>query len=284
MNMYIIKAISNAVTKTGSPYVKLSLQSESESMELNIWNCKTKFKIGDSVELAQVKNSDGFYSTTSDNVKTYKTPKDSPLWKFIKLPISEELWNELKSKCMSLVEDEKQKNFIKTQFDALYPLFLKGVGGKSNHHAYAGGLLNHTYEIINMYVSMYKAIPFETNPFIVIVSALYHDSAKTLCYRKDDFSYTETFFLMNHVAASSDLLGRVMTELKFEPRLILHCQHCVLAHHELLEYGSPVKPATVEAEVLAMLDRISGHGTQIADNATVEGTQVRNLNTSCFKY
>ena len=90
-------------------------------------------------------------------------------------------------------------------------------------------------------------------------------------------------YLINHVAGSSETLGCLMRACGFDNRLIMHCQHAVLAHHELLEYGSPVKPSTVEAEILAMLDRLSGHGTQIADNATVEGTPVRNLNTSCYK-
>ena len=73
-----------------------------------------------------------------------------------------------------------------------------------------------------------------------------------------------------------------MTKEGFSAELIMHCEHCVLSHHQKLEWGSPVVPATPEAFLVAHLDNISGWGVVYRDSE--DGERQNSLNTTVFKY
>ena len=98
---------------------------------------------------------------------------------------------------------------------------------------------------------------------------LLHDIGKLDAYRWDSvFDYTDAGHLLGHVVLGSLMLDRRLKEEAVPPctaeeRALLH--HLVLSHHGKLEFGSPVPPMTLEAEVLHWADNASAKTASMAE-------------------
>ena len=135
----------------------------------------------------------------------------------------------------------------------------------SNHHAELGGLLKHTVEVGAIARTMAKASGATWD--LVLAGVLLHDIGKLEAYSWDGlFEMTEAGSLIGHVVLGSLMLDRRLDEEEQPPlsdaeRLVL--QHLVLSHHGELEFGSPVRPMTLEAEVLHLADQASAATTNL---------------------
>ncbi len=136
----------------------------------------------------------------------------------------------------------------------------------SNHHAELGGLLKHTVEVGVIARQIAKTCGAVWD--IVLAGVLLHDVGKLAAYRWDGlFEMTEAGSLLGHVALGSLMLDQRLDEPEEPPvsdreRLLL--QHLVLSHHGALEFGSPVRPMTLEAEVLHYADSASAATANVA--------------------
>ncbi len=136
----------------------------------------------------------------------------------------------------------------------------------SNHHAELGGLLKHTVEVGAIARPMAKACGASWD--LVLVGVLLHDIGKLEAYSWDGpFRMTDAGSLLGHVVLGSLMLDRRLDEEDEPPvsdreRLVL--QHLILSHHGELELGSPVRPMTLEAEVLHHADDASARTANFA--------------------
>jgi 3'-5' exoribonuclease len=137
----------------------------------------------------------------------------------------------------------------------------------ANHHAELGGLLKHTVEVGAIARPLTKVCGATWD--VVLAGVLLHDIGKLESYRWDGlFEMTEAGSLLGHVALGSLMLDRRLDEpeqpvVNERERLVL--QHLVLSHHGSLEFGSPVRPMTLEAEVLHYADDASAATANFAD-------------------
>jgi 3'-5' exoribonuclease len=136
----------------------------------------------------------------------------------------------------------------------------------AGHHAALGGLLQHTVEVGAIARTIARAAAADTE--LVLAGALLHDIGKLEAYSWDGvFDYTEAHHLVGHVVLGAMMLERRLDEAPEPPctaaeRRLL--QHLVLSHHGRLEYGSPVPPLTLEAEVLHWADNASARTASMA--------------------
>ncbi len=134
------------------------------------------------------------------------------------------------------------------------------------HHARIGGLLKHTVEV----AAIARAITRTSgaDPQVVLAGVLLHDIGKLESYRWDGvFDTTPTGRLVGHVVLGALMLERRLAETRppactaVEREILLHL---ILAHHGRLEFGSPVLPLTLEAEVLHWADNASAKTAAMA--------------------
>ena len=136
----------------------------------------------------------------------------------------------------------------------------------ANHHAELGGLLKHTAEVGVIARQIAKTSGAQWD--LVLAGVLLHDIGKLDAYRWDGlFEMTEAGSLLGHVVLGSLMLDRRLDEPETPvtsdtERLLL--QHLVLSHHGELEYGSPVRPMTLEAEVVHQADQASASTANLA--------------------
>jgi 3'-5' exoribonuclease len=132
--------------------------------------------------------------------------------------------------------------------------FCKAPAAMTFHHAFIGGLLEHTLNAIEVADAVVKFYP-GLNRDLVITGIFLHDIAKTweLCY-DCGFSYTDGGQLVGHIVKSAMWVEhkakdaeKLLGGEKIPDGLINVLQHIVLSHHGTAEFGSPRTPATPEA-------------------------------------
>ena len=137
----------------------------------------------------------------------------------------------------------------------------------AGHHAELGGLLKHTCEVASIAKQISRVC--RANWDLVLAGALLHDIGKLESYTWDGaFEYTDCGSLLGHV-----VLGALMLERRVAPvvpapcteRELMLLEHLILSHHGKLEFGAPVQPMTLEAEVLHYADNASAKTASMAD-------------------
>ncbi|MGB2979820.1 MAG: HD domain-containing protein, partial [Candidatus Zixiibacteriota bacterium] len=128
-------------------------------------------------------------------------------------------------------------------------------GGKLWHHAYVGGLLQHTLRVVQVCekaASMYELVDRD----LLITGALVHDIGKISSYSaRGFFDYTDEGRLIGHIVSGNELIDRKIQMIEdFPSELALRLKHLVLSHQGQLEFASPVVPKTLEAIILHYAD------------------------------
>ena len=141
------------------------------------------------------------------------------------------------------------------------------------HHAWIGGLLEHTLQLMELADSMLSKYS-RLNRDIVLLGLFIHDLGKTEELRWDrGFEYTREGNLVGHIARGAMWLedkAKVAETQLGEPLpdgLLTVMQHIVLSHHGQLEYGAAKLPSTPEAIFVSQLDTLDAH-TQTALDAS----------------
>jgi 3'-5' exoribonuclease len=138
------------------------------------------------------------------------------------------------------------------------------VGG---HHAAIGGLLRHTHEVATIARAVTQTAAADWD--LVLAGVLLHDIGKLEAYTWNGcFAMTIPGALLGHVVLGSRMLDRRVRETRpapcTEPELLM-LQHLILSHHGKGEYGAPVSPLTLEAEVLHYADNASAKTASMSE-------------------
>lgn len=130
----------------------------------------------------------------------------------------------------------------------------------TGHHALLGGLLQHTREVVSIARQMARVAHADED--LVTAGALLHDIGKLESYTWESgvFDTTERGRLAGHVVIGAMMLRAALaaksTAVCTDEEAML-VEHMILSHHGRLEYGSPVRPMTLEAEILHFADDAS---------------------------
>ena len=135
--------------------------------------------------------------------------------------------------------------------------FSRHSAAKSVHHSFIGGLLQHSLFVAKtcqFLANQYRVL----NHDLLVTAALLHDIGK-LKELSDfpDNDYTDEGQLLGHIVIGTMWIGKKIDTIPgFPKKLRDELLHCILAHHGELEFGSPKKPALVEAIALSFADNI----------------------------
>ena len=132
------------------------------------------------------------------------------------------------------------------------------------HHAYRGGLLEHTLKMIEIARPLARA--YDAREDLVLAGVLLHDIGKLqeLSYEPGAIGYTRDGNLIGHIALGLILVRETINGISgFPDDLRAQIEHLVVSHHGTREHGAPVEPKTIEAFMVAAVDELDSRISQV---------------------
>ena len=265
---YLVLSRSNGTTRTGSPYAILKVADLIETLNISVWDLQPTAdpKVGQLVSFYTIKDNAGKKSCNVTDIKPGAMPLlDHPLYNLLPRPTRRDVWDKTIEKLISFCSDQSLIPIIRDFADKLYAPYSKYPAATSVHHAFPGGLTNHTYQMLHMLEGLYPCLPYEIKIERCILAILFHDYGKVYEYNTEGEAQ-EDMFLLGHIFIGAHKLQNVLEQQSVNPDEIKRIIHIVLSHHGTREFGSPVLPCTQEAIIVNMLDNLS------AKTDAIEGT------------
>lgn len=145
------------------------------------------------------------------------------------------------------------------------PVFAQAYGAQKIHHAFAGGLLQHTHALLRLVLAVAPLYGLDTE--LLLIGALFHDIGKTEEFRTQPaLETTLAGGLLGHLVLSLSILLDMKKRIPdFPEPLSVRLQHLIVSHHGEKEYGSPEVPKTREAYLLHVLDLLDSRMSIFAE-------------------
>lgn len=264
-NEFIVLSRQNATASNNTPYATLKAATKEDNEIVNysirIFDLTPEEgpKYGQLVSFRALSDYQGSKNAKKMDMFGIADPQPShPLYNLIPRPIAKELWDGCIANLCAMCTDDKLKGIAEAKKDYLYDLYSKYPAATAVHHAFPGGLLNHTYQMLHMLEGLYPTMPYQDDIKLeyCILAIMYHDFGKIAEYTVDG-ECTKEMYLLGHIFMSAQMINDVLKEAGVDKDVTRLIVHCVLSHHGELEYGSPIKPCIPEAQLVNYLDNIS---------------------------
>ena len=262
--IYYCKSKISTETKTGKPYDNIELQDKTGAVNGKVWEPYSpgikEYEAGDFVEITgEVKL---FNNAKQLHVSGLRVCTDDEYDPADYMPVTKKNIDEMYGQLLVLVDSVDDK-YLKQLLEAFFKdpefemIFRKASAAKTVHHAFIGGLLQHSLSVATICDSMSRWYPVLDRDLLVSC-ALLHDIGKTrelAPFPQND--YTDEGQLVGHIITGSQMAMEKMNVIEgFPVKRRNEVIHLILAHHGELEFGSPKKPALIEALALSMADNM----------------------------
>ena len=262
-DVYLCKHKQAAVTKNGKTYLNVILQDKSGTLDAKVWDPNSagieEFEPMDYIEVGGDVSS--FQGSLQISVKRVRVCREGEYNPVDYLPVSKKNIEGMYQELLAMIQRTKNP-FLKELLEAFFvkdtdfiKKFKNSSAAKSVHHGFVGGLLEHTVSVAKMcefYCTQYPMLKRD----LLITAALLHDMGKIKEIAPFPLNdYTDDGNLLGHIVMGVEMVGEKVRDIKgFPPVLAGEIKHCILAHHGEFEYGSPKKPAIMEAVALNFAD------------------------------
>lgn len=266
--VYLCKSFQNALTKAGKAYGNVVFQDKTGTVDAKIWDPNSQgiceFDAMDYVDI--MADVTCFQGQIQLNVKRARKAQEGEYDPADYLPVSskdiEVMYRELLG-YVNKVGNPYLSKLLRSIFveDAEFVKAFKfNSAAKTVHHGFVGGLLEHTLSVTKLCEYYVKSYPM-LNADLLYTAAMCHDIGKV--YELSPFpenDYTDAGQLLGHIMIGAELVGERIRRIPgFPMKLGNELKHCILSHHGELEYGSPKKPALLEAVALNFADNTDAH-------------------------
>ena len=265
----LVKDVKNGTTSKGSPYLSLTLQDKTGTIDGKFWDVK---------ENEQALVQAGKILKFNFEVLLYKDKLQLRMNHVEE--ISEDEYNLEDFVISSDHSEVERRSFTQSLIDSIqndvYRKLVIGmlsyVGDKfftfpaasKIHHGWKGGLSDHSLSMATLADELCKHYP-QLDRDLLVSAALIHDVGKTAELSGPvTTEYTLEGKLEGHISLANAWLSEVSEKLGVQEReetVLMH--HMILSHHGKMEYGSPVAPMIIEAEALYLIDNMDARLTSL---------------------
>jgi len=258
---YLVTQKRMATTKAGKPFISLTLEDRTGQVEAKIWDraeaLSDRFGEGDVIAVDGVLGA--FRNQLQLTVSDLKpTDRDVDMRLFVETSPEDpaEMMRSLRD-LLKGIKDVHLKRLVNRflgdpEFTAR---FEAAPAAKNFHHAYMGGLLEHTLMVCRMAAQVAKYYP-GLDPDILLAGAFLHDVGKIreLAFAPH-IDYTDEGRLVGHVVLGAEMVAEKLKGMRdFPEDLAVKLKHLILSHHGQYEFGSPKVPKFLEAFALNIID------------------------------
>lgn len=282
-DIYLCKHKTSAVTKNGKAYDSVILQDKTGTVDAKVWDPNSAgIEDFDTLDYIEVYGDvTSFQGALQVNVKRIRKCREGEYDPADYLPVSPFPIDGMMQELLSLV-NSVQNAYLKKLLQMFFvedeefvKRFRQSSAAKTVHHGFVGGLLQHTLSVTKLcdyYCTQYPVL----NRDLLLTAAICHDIGKTKelsLFPEND--YTDDGQFLGHIVIGSEMVSEKIRQIQgFPPVLANELKHCILSHHGELEFGSPKKPAIVEAVALTFADNTDAKMetfTELLENSKESG-------------
>ena len=280
-DIYLCKTKQIQLTKTGKEYGNLILQDKTGTIEAKIWDLSSP-GVGefDAMDYVHIEADVTLFQNANQlNVRRIRTAREGEYVEADYLPVSKKEIGKMYEELLGFVRSVKNPwlNQLLSGYFVEDKEFAKAFqfhsAAKTVHHGFVGGLLEHTLSVVKLcdyYAGYYKTLNWD----LLLTAAMFHDIGKMQeLSRFPENDYTDDGQLLGHIMIGTEMISERIRQIPdFPPRLASELKHCILAHHGELEYGSPKKPALLEALALNFADNTDAKMETMIEALAAGGT------------
>lgn len=264
-SIYMCKQKNSATTKNGKPYENVLLQDRTGTLDAKIWEPNSmgieEFEALDFIEVQGEVTV--FNGAMQMSIKRVRKCSEGEFDMKDFLPVSSRDIEEMYAELMAL-KNKVGNTYLHKLLDSFFvddaeliKNFKFHSAAKSVHHGFVGGLLEHTLGVANLCDSFADRYPM-LNRDLLLTGAMLHDIGKLK--ELSDFptnDYTDDGQLLGHIIIGVEMIGKNAAKIEgFPAKLESELKHLIVSHHGEYEYGSPKKPAIMEAFALNFADNM----------------------------
>ncbi len=286
--IYLLAGKETRSTKAGKPFFKLRLSDRTGMIDCTVWetaSMDSDLKSGD-LALVSARVSEYLGKPQLEASAVVSAPPEAAQARDF-LPSTYRDLEELKGFLrfhIGSVYDRDYCALLESIFDdaEFFETFITAPAAKLYHHAYLGGLVEHTVAVAEMcdFVSQQYA---RVDRDLLLTAALLHDIGKTreLTF-ETAIDFTDAGRFLGHVIQGVTMVSEKCKELPSFPEVKQQqLLHCIASHHGELEWGSPKRPKTIEALILHHVDnldaKVKGFLEIVEGSREAPWTDLRNL-------
>ncbi len=281
--VYLCKQKTSAITKNGKPYDNVILQDKTGTIDCKIWDVGSAgiadFSALDYIDI--VGDVSIYNNAPQISIKRARVAEEGEYFPGDYLPVSKKNIDDMYKELLGLINNV-DNHYLKAILESFFvndadfiKKFRYSSAAKSVHHGFVGGLLEHTLSVANTCVYISSKYPVIKKDLLV-TAAICHDIGKVReLSRFPENDYTDEGNLLGHIVMGYQMINDAAAQIDgFPSSLLAELGHCILAHHGKLEFGSPKKPALIEAMALNFADDLDAKMetfTEIFENTAETG-------------
>jgi len=261
-DVYLCKTKQALKTKAGKNYYSLLLQDKTGTVDAKIWELNPGIGHFEPLDFIRIEGQvTSFQGAHQLNIRRVRKAQSMEYVQEDYMPVSKYPVEDMYKELLGYVAKIKSP-YLKTLAESFFVKDVKFIqsfkshsAAKSVHHGFVGGLLEHTLSVVKLcdfYTTRYPVL----NRDLLISAAMFHDIGKTKelsLFPEND--YTDVGQLIGHIVTGVEMIHDKIRDIQGFPEVLENeLKHCIVAHHGELEYGSPKKPALVEAMALNLAD------------------------------
>lgn len=260
---YVVRESSFQTAVNGKNYIRMTIADASASLMANLWDANRElFQLCPSGCIIKLQGvAENYKGKSQVRLIRFRPAHDSEVDLDSFLPRSRHDPEAMRAEILSLIESMEDADYraLADAFfrdEALMKQFLRAPAARDLHHAFLGGLLEHTLGIARMADEFSRKARIDRD--LLLLGALLHDIGKVHeLSAKFAIEYTTRGKLLGHLVIGAEMAAeRAAAIPNFPADKLYLIQHLILSHHGRHEYGSPVLPKVPEAFALHHLDNL----------------------------
>ncbi len=260
---YIVKESSFQTAVNGKNYIRMIVADASAQVMANIWDAnRDLFALCPSGSIVKIQGvSETYKGKQQIRIGRFRPAHESEVDPDDFLPRTKRDVGAMRDEVLALADSLADADYGRMaaaffRDTALMNAFARSPAARDLHHAFLGGLLEHTLNVARMADAFAGTARVDRD--LLVLGALLHDIGKT-----EELSaalvidYTDKGKLLGHLHIGAEMIADRARTLPDFPREKLDLlRHMILSHHGRYEYGSPVLPKIPEAFALHHLDNL----------------------------
>jgi 3'-5' exoribonuclease len=282
-DLFLLMTIKEELkTKTGKPYFRVGFRDGGREVSFPIWgdspwamDCRDHWTPGEFYKIRAVYQETSFGPqleirkirevTEADAADGFDSLVCLPQSRFD----SEQMFAELMTIARERIENENLRRLVESLFATHHDALLRHPAARRNHHAYVGGLLEHTLSVTrtcvylaDRYGEYYPEMTPPLDKGLAVAGGMLHDIGKLreMTQRPEGAAHTAEGALIGHILLGRDMVREAAAAMPSDAapdaETLLRLEHLIIAHQRLPEWGSPKPPMTPEALLVHVADDV----------------------------